>query len=125
MVFVTTADGETGISAISYAVLKEDIRDARRDLEDQLAEVDVVGSSGSSVEPGTDTVSTTTEVEATPTMLSAEQTWTNAEGRTITAAVRSVDGDKVTFVMAGRDIEYSVADLSAESREVLRSLLAE
>lgn len=55
-----------------------------------------------------------------PALLLEEQEWTNAEGRTIRAAVERYDGETVRFVMPdGSGVDYPAANLSEESRERL------
>lgn len=54
--------------------------------------------------------------------LIASQTWTNADGHEIKAAVKKVDGANVTFQMAdGHDVSYPLSKLSAESRQVIEA----
>ncbi|MCF7732363.1 MAG: TlpA family protein disulfide reductase [Akkermansiaceae bacterium] len=48
------------------------------------------------------------------------RTWTNAEGREIRAAVKSVDETKVAFLMTnGKLVSYPLEKLSEESRELI------
>ncbi len=124
MVFVTTADGGTGIEAIPYEKLRDDMRKANRELRRNLEAVDVIASSGSTepsgggeesmpVPPGEDADATLAPVQA----------WTNAEGKTISAAVAKVGADSVTFEMPdGKQVEYPLHRLSQESRERLAKL---
>lgn len=44
MAFVTTADGEKGIKAVPYSLLKGDIRKVVKTLRTELADKDVLGS---------------------------------------------------------------------------------
>lgn len=127
MVFVTTADGEKGIQGISYAVLKEDMRDAVRDLKKTLETVDVIG--GADEEAAAEVAAADSESADTPTsdsgLFAETQAWTNVDGQTITAAIRKIEGDQLEFLMPdGRAIPYPMAKLSAESRERIEELKA-
>lgn len=106
MVFVTTADGSKGLDAIPYAVLKEDTRKAARTLRKTLEEVDVVGEAPK---------------EDEPTEENKVQDWTNTDGKTITASVKSLEDDRVQFEMKnGKLIWYPIEKLSEESQEQLK-----
>ncbi|MCG8601982.1 MAG: hypothetical protein MI807_17705 [Verrucomicrobiales bacterium] len=120
MVLVTTADGEKSIQGISYDLLKSDMRDARRNLEKKLKTVDVAGSSAESEEPPAEAEATSTTEKSG--LLAESQIWTNTDGKTITAAVKSVDGTNVVFVMSGREVPYQIAKLSEESRSRIEAL---
>ena len=126
MVFVTTADGEKGIKGISYAVLKEDMRDAVRELKKTLETVDVMGGGGDDAAAEVAAASTTEETTSSDSGLFAEsQAWTNTDGQTINAAIRKVEGDQVEFLMTdGRSIPYPLAKLSEESRKKIEELQA-
>jgi len=46
--------------------------------------------------------------------------WTNSDGKSITAAVKSADATSVTFIMAsGKEVVYPLTKLSEESRKVI------
>lgn len=115
MVFVTSADGSKGIDGISYASLK-DMRKAVRSLKDTLKETDVTG--GGEEPADTDE----TETEKPDGMLAEASDWTNAEGKVINAAVRSIDGGKVEFLIKGRSVKYDISKLSKESQARLEAL---
>jgi thiol-disulfide isomerase/thioredoxin len=52
--------------------------------------------------------------------LIASRSWTNAQGQQIKAAVKSADDTKVVFQMAnGKLVDYDLAKLSDESRELI------
>jgi thiol-disulfide isomerase/thioredoxin len=52
--------------------------------------------------------------------LVATRSWTNAEGRAIRAAVKSVDDTSVTFIVdGGKEVKYPLDKLSAESRQLI------
>jgi hypothetical protein len=110
MVFVTTADGEKGIDAVPYAVLKADMREAVRELRKSLEDVDVLG--------GVDSVDDTDagddlEQEKAPEF----KQWENSAGKKIKAAVRDVDGARVLFLLPnGKTVWYDVSKLSEASR---------
>lgn len=112
MVFVTTADGSKSILGIPYEKLKEDIRDTDRELRKHLKTVDVIGAA--SEEP---------VAPESNAMLSEARTWTNVDGKEITAAVKSVNDSTVTFVISGNEVPYSLANLSADSRQALQELV--
>lgn len=109
ILFVTSSDGETGIEAIPYKTLSADMRGARRDLTKKLKEMK---SSVSDAEVDVDN----------PAMLTEELNWTNAEGKNITAAVKSLDGDNVVFLMKNKEVSYPIAKLSEESQTQINAL---
>lgn len=52
--------------------------------------------------------------------LIASRGWTNSEGKTITAAVKSVDGTSIVFIMPnGKEMTYQLDKLSEESRQTI------
>lgn len=110
MVFVTTADGEKGIDAVPYAVLKADMREAVRELRKSLEDVDVLG--------GVDSVDDTDagddlEQEKAPEF----KQWENSAGKKIKAAVQEIEGDRVLFLLPnGKTVWYDVSKLSEASR---------
>ena len=64
------------------------------------------------------------EEDAVP--LIASRSWTNADGREIRAAVKSVDETSVTFQMSnGKDVVYPLEKLSKESREAITAATTE
>ncbi len=67
------------------------------------------------------------EAAAVPTgPLIASRSWTNADGRKIRAAVKSVDETSVTFQMSnGKDVVYPLEKLSKESREAITAATTE
>ncbi|MEM0968293.1 MAG: hypothetical protein AAF191_20420 [Verrucomicrobiota bacterium] len=75
---------------------------------------------------GEDTVAAEEEPPAAmpSSLLAEEQEWTNSSGKTITAAVRTVERGKVHFLMEGRLVEYPVSQLSEESVAKLKELMA-
>lgn len=118
MVFVTTADGSKGLDAVPYTMLKEEMRDAVRDLDKALETMDVVGS-GASEEPVSPGMA---EAEKAITLFAEEQEWKNSDGKAIIAAIKSVSGDEIVFLMGGREVPYSLSKLSQESREKIAAL---
>ncbi|NNE92691.1 MAG: hypothetical protein HKN23_13675 [Verrucomicrobiales bacterium] len=128
MVFVTTADGKKGIDAIPYNVLKEDMRKANRELKKTLETVDVLDSGVSAEsDSGADGVTSTDEPAPTSAsnngLFAESQAWTNSDGKTITAAIKSVSDDSVKFIMAdGRALDYPLAKLSDDSRKKIEEL---
>lgn len=131
MVFVTSADGSEGIQAIPYSALRDDIREADRDLRKKLETVDVLGSSATADGPSTGSTPPAaplgfdTKTDSGEAILSPSQAWTNVEGKEITAAVRKVNGDLVEFIMPnGQSVSYPLANLSDESRRRISELAA-
>lgn len=113
MVMVTTADLSTGLKGINHDALA-DAGKAARELRRELKEVDVVGSAPAQDAPD----------EEDSTLLAEEQAWTNAEGKTITAAILTADATTVTFLMPdGKSVSYPVAKLSAASKEAVEALI--
>ena len=126
MVLVTTADGEAAIDGISYETLKKDVRGAAKELRDLLATVDVLDSSDvtekdSADDEEVDEVSTVS-APGEATALCEAREWTNTDGKTITAAVKRVEGENVVFEMAGREVPYALANLSEQSRQAITAL---
>ncbi|MFT5469451.1 MAG: hypothetical protein ACI8UO_004572 [Verrucomicrobiales bacterium] len=118
MVFVTTADGSKGIDAITYDSLKNDMRNAVRSLRDTLKTTDVLGGESASAE-------VETAEEPVNAILADTQAWTNAEGTTITAAIRTVNDGEVEFIMAnGNSVRYPLEKLSTESQTKIAELQA-
>jgi hypothetical protein len=124
MVFVTTADGGTGIEAIPYAKLKDDIRKADRELRRKLEGVDVLATNGApSPSAGDDGPAPGEPGEEADVLLAPSQAWTNVEGKTITAGVAKLGADSVTFAMPdGKHVDYPLERLSPESRDRLGKL---
>jgi hypothetical protein len=80
-------------------------------------------SSGLSPKPG----STPTKPESpgskpdAPAVLVPERAWTNAEGKTMMAALVSVDGDKGTFKKKdGSTFTYQISKLKADDQEAIK-----
>lgn len=57
-------------------------------------------------------------------LLAESQEWTNAEGTTITAAVQKVEAGKVFFIMNGKTVPYPVTNLSEDTINKLKGLMA-
>jgi hypothetical protein len=75
-------------------------------------------SSGLSPKPGA-TPSTTKP--AKPAVLIAERAWTNTEGKTMTAALLSVDGENAKFKMkSGSTVSYPLNKLSDEDQATIK-----
>jgi len=54
------------------------------------------------------------------------RTWTNAEGRQITAAVLSIAAETLRFKLAnGREVNYPIAKLSVEDQTIVRQAVAD
>lgn len=114
MVFVTSADGADGITAITYDSLKSDMRKADRELRKKLETV--------AVKTESETTAPESDAEA-GNLLAPSQGWSNADGKSITAAVAALSGTTVSFVMPnGSVVEYPLEKLSAESRDRLAKL---
>ena len=112
MVMVTTADLSTPIKGFSYKDLS-DTRKAARDLKREIKDVNVLGQSSASAEE-----------EVTSSFLAEEQAWTNADGKTITAAILMADETTVSFQMPnGKSVAYPLSKLSAASQEKVLALI--
>jgi hypothetical protein len=124
MVLVTTADGEAAIDAIPYETLKADARGAAKDLRDLLETVDVLDSSDVAKKDSDEELAEAATVSAPgeAAALCQAREWTNTEGKTITAAVKRVEGDNVVFEMNGQEVPYALANLSEQSREAIVAL---
>ena len=125
MVLVTTADGEAAIDGIPYETLKADVRGAAKDLRDLLETVDVLDSSDvADKDPKGEVaeVSAVSESSAPPAALCEAREWTNTDGKTITAAVKRVEGENVVFEMNGKEVPYALASLSEQSRQAINAL---
>lgn len=111
MVLVTTADGSTNIKGMSYDALKGgQSRKAARELKKTLAEVNVLGEAPKAAEDDTPVAAEDSKVEE----------WTNTDGKTIKAAVKSLDDTRVQFEMEnGKSVWYPIDKLSSESQERL------
>ncbi len=117
LVMVTNADGSEGIEGIPAKILKEDMRQAIRDLKDKLKTVAVVKEEEQPESP-------TEEPGNTEMGLFAEsQQWSNSDGKPITAAIRTVENGQVVFVLEdGREVAYPLTKLSAESQTQIREI---
>lgn len=121
MVFVTTADGSKGLDAISYTILKSDMRDAVRDLGKSLEAMDVVGSE--SLGSASEDVAVAENGLAAP--LALTQDWQNSDGKTIKAGIKEVKGENVVFTMPnGKDVSYPLSKLSEDSLARIAELAA-
>lgn len=116
MVMVTTADGSKEIKGYAYVQLDDgEAAKAARDLRKTL-EAAAVTAGGEGEAGGTTT-------DTKPELLAEAQTWQNADGKAITAAVKKVDESSVTFVLPdGKTVDYPLAKLSAASRGKLLGL---
>ncbi len=114
VVFVTTADAEEGLMAVSYNKMKADMRDAVKSAAEALKGKNVLGASAASSE----------EEEAKSLSGDSREElseWTNNEGVTIEAQAIQIDLTEVTFRLAsGKVVKYPLAKLSQESRERLK-----
>ena len=114
MVFITTADGEKGIDAVPYAVLKADMREAVRELRKSLEDVDVLG--------GVDSVDDTDASNDIEEKKAPEfKQWENSAGKKIKAAVQEIEGDRVLFLLPnGKALWYDISKLSESSQSKLK-----
>jgi hypothetical protein len=86
--------------------------DFERSIKKALKGVDADSGSSSDADPSDAT-------ESKPVIESRE--WTNSDGRKITAAVVSIDGDKVKFKLSnGKEVPYAIAKLSEEDQELIK-----
>ena len=119
MVFITTSDGEKGIDAVPYSVLKADMREAVRELRKSLDGIDVIGGvdSADPADPvNEDDASKDLNKEKEPEF----KQWENSIGKKITAAVKELKGDRVLFLLpSGKTVWYDIAKLSESSQSEL------
>jgi hypothetical protein len=129
VVVVTNSDGSkpiTGFTASGNTA--KSVKQIARDLKKKIRETPEIIAAG----PATETKE---EVAAAPeskedadastayNVLVESRKWTNTSGKTITAAVLSVDVSDVTFLMSGdKQVKYPLANLSAGSRAALAEL---
>lgn len=106
---VTSADGKKPIGAVTYEQLKDDARKAARAMRKKIEQAK--------------TEDEETESAAHSKFLAPEQEWTNAQGKTIRAAVVSVAGGSVEFLMKGKQVTYPMSKLSDSSKQKLESLM--
>lgn len=125
MVFVTSPDGSKGITGASYASLSGDIRGTRRDLQREISEAGdlLAAASGMTGDDEESAAAGPVESDPGPALLAETQEWSNADGRSIRAAVERIEGDTVRFLMPnGSTADYPIANLSEESRERISQL---
>ncbi len=116
MVMVTNSDFSEGLKGFSYKTLSHDTRKAVRELKKELKTMGTLRNSSLSEKKEKE--------QGNSTYLAEEQTWTNAEGKKIVAAVLIADEDNVTFEMpGGKVVVYPVAKLSASSQEDIFALI--
>ena len=114
VVLVTNADASEGIEGILNEPLNSDMKGVVRDLEKKLAKRR--GEKGG-------TVSDEAIQSSRPGLLTDERAWTNAQGKEMRAAVKSLTDSHVAFVMPnGTVVNYPRAKLSAESQAILQAL---
>jgi thiol-disulfide isomerase/thioredoxin len=78
-----------------------------------------VGAAEAPAAASAETAGTSTDTTAKGPLIDT-RSWTNAEGRTIRAAVKAVDDTSVTFLMdGGKEVKYPLDKLSAESRQMI------
>lgn len=79
------------------------------------------GAPATAATPTTPSSTPATPAAAAPSApLIASSAWTNAEGKEIRAAVKSVDSTHVTFLMeGGKEVRYPLDKLSEESRNAI------
>ena len=114
VVLVTNADASEGIEGILNEPLNSDMKGVVRDLEKKLAK-----RNGGKEDAASDEVIKSSR----PGFLTDERAWTNAQGKEMKAAVKSLTASHVAFVMPnGTVINYPRAKLSAESQATLQAL---
>lgn len=110
IVLITTADGEKGLEAVSYATLKGDVRKAARNVKKSLADKDVLGTQPAAK----DDIVNTDETEQNFSK------WTNHKGQTISAMPLEMAGEKVKLRLEdGKTVSYPIKQLSEKSQEQL------
>lgn len=119
MLFALSADGNEGIKGISYKTLSADARKAARELGKTLKTHEEAAAEAKKEEEKL------AKEEATekPELLADSQLWTNADGKTIRAAVVSVDEENVVFLMRrNKQVTYPLSKLSEESQNKLKAM---
>lgn len=115
--FVTTYDAQVGIEALPCDEIEDDVRKAAREFRKRTEGMDFSGKSSSSA-PGEELV-----IENKSELLAPNQTWKNFSGEEITAAIQSLEGDKVNFLMpSGKVVGYPIAKLSTEDQAKIGKL---
>ena len=98
---VTQPDGQAVVQVTGYTELKADARKKARELK----KTELVSKSGISDEGSDDF-----------------QTWTNTDGKAITAQLLSCTSETATFKMEdGRELDYPLAQLNEASRKRARA----
>lgn len=117
---VTTADGKNGVHAISAKSIHTDLNDAVRKAKKKLADMDVVGDiDGSAADDDHDGDGKSPDGKKAKTK---NKTWTNKEGKTITATPLEINDETVKFRLTnGKVISYPINKLSDESQRALQS----
>ncbi|MEM7384062.1 MAG: hypothetical protein AAF514_03875 [Verrucomicrobiota bacterium] len=117
-VLITSSDGTSGLEGVSYATMKGGMRQTVSQVRRRMADKDVSGSGA-----GKEEKTTATSGSDDSDHLAKSQAWTNADGKTITAAVLAVDENNVEFLLEnGKTVKYPVYKLSKESQTRLAVL---
>ena len=81
----------------------------------------VIKDSLKAVEAGETEEESDSRLPPAPKPVIESRTWTNAEGRQITAAVLSIAAETVRFKLAnGREVNYPIAKLSVEDQTIVK-----
>lgn len=113
--FITSADATAPIKVIPYKALGDASKSARA-FKKELATADVQGESK--------LVAEKTAPKESNTLLAEKQNWTNAQGKKITAAIKSATDLNVVFIMKyNKLVTYPMDKLSAESQAKIKEIL--
>jgi len=129
IVVVTNSDGSkpiTGFTASGNTA--KSVKKIARDLKKKIRETPEIIAAGPATETKEEVADAPAKDEGadsstTYNVLVESRKWTNSSGKTITAAVLSVDVSDVTFLMSGdKQVKYPLSKLSSESRAALADL---
>lgn len=123
LVVVTDPSTTRRLDAFSAKDRKGDaVKKGARDLRRQVkADPSLMLAANSESAPSTPSAETATAPEPTD-YLSEERLWTNAEGRSITAALVAADTKNAVFEIAGKKVTYPLVKLSSASRADIANL---
>ncbi len=128
IVVVTNSDGSkpiTGYTANGNNAksVKQIARDVRKKIRENPGII-AAGATSASDEKKAEETEKEADSNSAYNVIAESQKWTNSAGKDITAAVLAVDVSNVTFLMPnGKQVEYPLSKLSAESQAALSQLV--